>query len=193
MDTPPPAPPRLIVGLGNPGKAYEQTRHNVGFMLVDRLAALSGVPWSRARLAGRDLEAETSRYEGALLCKPMSYMNLSGQPVAGVARFHRIPPEQMLLVYDDVALPLGRLRLRARGSAGGHNGVRSLIEHLGTDSIARLRIGIGEASGQTMVSHVLGRFSPREEPLLQETLILAMQAVDTTLNRGLQAAMNQFN
>jgi len=162
-------------------------------MLVDRLAALSGVPWSRVRVAGRDLAAETSRYEGALLCKPMSYMNLSGGPVAGVARFYRIAPAEMLLVYDDVALPLGKLRLRARGSAGGHNGVRSIIEHLGTDSIARLRIGIGEAPGEAMVSHVLGRFSPREETQLEETLILAMQAVDVTRTRGLPAAMNQFN
>lgn len=187
----PSTPPtyRLVVGLGNPGVEYERTRHNVGFMLLDRLSSIAGSTWSR----GKEWKARLSEYEGALLCKPSSYMNLSGQPVAAVARFYKVLPAQILVVYDDLALPLGKIRLRPGGSAGGHNGIASIIEHLGTNQVARLRIGIGEATGDGMVSHVLGRFSTRELPQLEESLGLAVQALDVAQQRGLEAAMNQFN
>ncbi len=182
---------RLIVGLGNPGVEYEKTRHNVGFMLLDRLAALDGSTWSRSR----EWQAQTALWQGVLLCKPMSYMNLSGKPVAAVARFYKVPPGEMLVVYDEMALPLGKLRFRSEGSAGGHNGIQSVIDHLGTRAVPRLRIGIGEGAAREggMVSHVLGRFSTREVPLLEETLIGATAAVDAARTRGLSAAMNEFN
>ncbi|HWL54617.1 MAG TPA: aminoacyl-tRNA hydrolase [Chthoniobacteraceae bacterium] len=187
----PPNPPcyRLVIGLGNPGAEYERTRHNVGFMLLDRLASIAGSTWSRSK----EWKAQLSEYEGALLCKPTSYMNLSGQPVSAVARFYKIPPAEMVVIYDDLALPLGKLRLRPGGSAGGHNGMASIIGQLGTNQVARLRIGIGEAAREGMVSHVLGRFSARELPQLEESLGLAVQALDVAQQRGLEAAMNQFN
>lgn len=186
-----PTPPcyRLVVGLGNPGREYEETRHNVGFMLLERLASIAGSPWNR----GKDWKAQLSNYEGALLCKPTSYMNLSGQPVAAVARFFKIPPTEIMVVYDDLALPLGKLRLRPGGSAGGHNGMASIIQHLGTNQVTRLRIGIGEAARAGMISHVLGRFSAKELPQLEESLGLAVQALDVAQRRGLETAMNQFN
>jgi len=180
---------RLLVGLGNPGKEYERTRHNVGFMVLDRLAARSSATWRKER----EWEAELAAHDGLVFCKPVSFMNRSGKPVGSVARFYKVPPAEMLVVYDDVALPLGRLRFRLGGSAGGHNGMRSIIEVLGTPAVPRLRIGIGEASPGGMVSHVLGRFSPAELPALEETLDRAVEAVETAQTRGLETAMNQFN
>lgn len=180
---------RLIIGLGNPGREYEQTRHNVGFMLLDRLAADAGALWKTERA----WKALVTAHQGVIYCKPTSYMNLSGRPVAAVARFHKIDPNEMLLVYDDAALPLGRLRFRSGGSAGGHNGVKSIIGELGTQDIPRLKIGIGAANGDDMVNHVLGCFSPAEMPTLEESLNRAEKALAYAQNRGLEAAMNQFN
>lgn len=186
---------RLVVGLGNPGREYENTRHNVGFMVVEQLAAQAAgasgpTPWR----AVREWKAEIAQIDGLLLCKPMSYMNLSGKPVGAVARFYKIAPAEILIVYDDVALPLGKLRLRPGGSAGGHNGLKSLIEQLGTQAFPRLRIGIGAAGeSEAMISHVLGKFSPAEKPAIEEALDLATRAVEYVHNRGLLAAMNQFN
>ena len=179
---------RLIVGLGNPGREYEQTRHNVGFMVLDKLAARSGAPWRTEK----KWKAQVADCEGVVCCKPASFMNLSGNPVHGVAHFFKVPPAETLVVYDDLALPLGKLRFRPDGSAGGHNGMQSVIEHLGTTEIPRLRIGIGAAEGG-MVSHVLGRFAPEERPELEAALERAADAIAFAQNRGLQAAMNQFN
>lgn len=183
-------PFRLIVGLGNPGAEYAHTRHNVGFMLLDRLAARAGVAWRRER----EWKAEIAQVDGMILCKPLSYMNLSGKPVGAVSRFYKTAPAETLLIYDDVALPLGKLRLRPGGSAGGHNGVKSIIETLGTHEIPRLKIGIGAAAeGEEMVSHVLGRFTPAETPVIEEAIDRALGAVEYVQTRGLIAAMNQFN
>lgn len=180
---------RLIVGLGNPGKEYERTRHNVGFMVLDRLAARVGASWRKEK----EWKAEVARHDGILFCKPTSFMNLSGKPVSTVAHFYKIAPGEMLVVYDDVALPVGKLRFRADGSAGGHNGIKSIVEHLGTQAVPRLRLGIGASDPGEMVSHVLGRFSPAELPALEEGLASAVEAVEFAQTRGLQAAMNQFN
>jgi PTH1 family peptidyl-tRNA hydrolase len=181
---------RLIIGLGNPGREYERTRHNVGFMVLDRLAADSGANWRTER----EWKAEVARQtDGVVYCKPTSFMNLSGKPVAAVARFFKVPPAEMLVIYDDLALPLGKLRFRPGGSAGGHNGIASIIEHLGTREVPRLRIGIGGAEGEGMVSHVLGRFSPAEMPALEDALNRADKAIAFAQTRGLEAAMNQFN
>ena len=183
-------PFRLIVGLGNPGPEYAQTRHNVGFMVLDRLAARAGVAWRKER----EWKAEIAQMDGAVLCKPLSYMNLSGKPVGAVARFYKTSPAEILLIYDDVALPLGKLRFRPGGSAGGHNGVKSIIDSLGTQAIPRLKIGIGSASeGEGMVDHVLGRFTPAEIPVIEEAINRALGAVEYVQTRGLPAAMNQFN
>jgi peptidyl-tRNA hydrolase, PTH1 family len=179
---------RLIVGLGNPGREYERTRHNVGFMVLDKLAARSGASWRTER----DWKAEVAGCEGVVCCKPTSYMNLSGKPVSTVGRFYKVTPAEMLIVYDDLALPLGKLRFRHEGSAGGHNGMQSVIEQLGTTEVPRLRIGIGGTSGG-MVSHVLGRFTAEELPELEAALGRAVEAIEFAQNRGLQAAMNQFN
>ncbi|MEI6351421.1 MAG: aminoacyl-tRNA hydrolase [Verrucomicrobiota bacterium] len=179
---------RLLVGLGNPGREYERTRHNVGFMVLDRIAARTGADW---RLV-KDWQAQVAGHEGVQFCKPVSYMNLSGKPAGAVARFYKVEPAEMLVVYDDLALPLGKLRFRPNGSAGGHNGMQSIIDHLGSQAIPRLRIGIGSASGG-MVNHVLGRFSADELPVLEETLDRAVDAIGFAQTQGLQAAMNQFN
>jgi len=180
---------RLIVGLGNPGREYERTRHNIGFMVLDRLASDRGAQWRTER----EWKAEVALHEGVVYCKPSSYMNLSGKPVAAVARFYKVPPAEMLVVYDDLALPLGKLRFRPGGSAGGHNGIQSIIEQLGTREVPRLRIGIGGAGEGGMVSHVLGRFSPAEMPAVEDALNQAEKAIAFAQTRGIEAAMNQFN
>lgn len=180
---------RLLVGLGNPGRDHAGTRHNAGFMAIDRLAAKWGAAFSRAS----GIKAETARHGELRLCKPLSYMNLSGEPVAAFSRYHRIEPAETLVIYDDVALPLGRLRLRLAGSAGGHNGLQSIIDHLGTPEIPRLRIGIGDASGGAMTGHVLGKFRPEEREELEQALDRAVEAVSLSVSAGVEAAMNLFN
>jgi PTH1 family peptidyl-tRNA hydrolase len=188
METPTTSPTlRLVVGLGNPGREYHDTRHNVGFMIIDRLAAAAGVP---LRKEGK---AELARTPEFLLCKPLSYMNVSGEVVGPLARYFKIEPAEMLVVLDDMALPLGKLRLRPGGSAGGHNGLKSLIQHLGTHEIPRLRIGIGGAAHGEAIDHVLGRFAPEEREELGVGLNLALDAIACVQSRGIQPAMNQFN
>jgi len=180
---------QLLVGLGNPGRDYARTRHNAGFMIVDRLAAAGGAVFRFEK----KWDAEVAEADGIKLCKPMRFMNLSGGPVRAICDFYKIAPEQVLVAYDDVALPLGKLRLRTRGSAGGHNGLQSVLDHLGTNEVPRLRIGIGAAQNPGLVDHVLGRFSREEEQALDEALARAMEAVACVREHGCEAAMNQFN
>mgnify|MGYP001798970628 CR=1 FL=1 len=191
-ETPPPSGGiRLVVGLGNPGEQYDQTRHNIGFELVDRIAVAEALKWARER----KFRAKIAKQSASLiLCKPLTYMNLSGNSVARIARFHRLKPEQILIAYDDVDLPLGRLRFRAEGSAGGHNGIKSIIEYLGTKQFPRLKIGVGKAQGShDMVDHVLGRFTDEESPEVEKVLAIAQDGVSCALSAGLDAAMNAFN
>ena len=178
---------RLIAGLGNPGREYEETRHNAGFMIADRLAQRAGVAF---RLEPK-WNAAIALTGGVILCKPQSFMNLSGQPIAAVAHFYKVPPARILAIFDDAALPLGRIRIRPGGSSGGHNGMESILEHAG--DIARLRIGIGAADGRPMVQHVLGKFLPDERPILGAAIERAIQALDCLQSDGIDAAMNQFN
>ncbi len=187
----PSAPPffRLLVGLGNPGRVFAETRHNVGFMIADRLAAKSRAVFRTER----DWKAAMAKSGELLLCKPLTFMNLSGKSVRAVSDFYKIAPAEVLVVLDDTALPLGRLRLRPDGSAGGHNGLKSVIEHLGTMAVPRLRIGIGEAEPGGAVEHVLGRFGLEEKTELEQSLDRAEAAIACVLERGLQAAMNTFN
>ena len=176
------------MGLGNPGRAYRETRHNVGFMIVDRLAARERV----AFCTEKTWQAEVARAGNLVFCKPVTYMNLSGAAVRPLSQFYHIDATQILVVLDDMALPLGKLRLRASGSAGGHNGLKSLIEHFGTRDIPRLRVGIGAAPGEA-TGHVLGRFALEERAALEQSLDLAVNAVDCVREHGLEAAMTAFN
>lgn len=181
----------LVVGLGNPGRQYEDTRHNAGFMVLDRLALLAGVPFeSKPKWQSHVAKLPGS---GVLLVKPQCFMNLSGRPVRQIAAFHKWLPENVLVVYDDVALPLGKLRFREKGSAGGHNGIKSLIEHFGGDGFPRLKVGIGGSEPGNMTGHVLGTFRVEERELLENTLARAVAAVQLALSQGLPAAANFYN
>lgn len=186
---PDPAPTlRLLVGLGNPGREYRDTRHNVGFLLLDRLAARERAEFRTEK----SWQAEVARAGDLLLCKPLTYMNLSGQAVRPLSQFYKIEPAEVLVILDDLALPLGKLRFRSSGSAGGHNGLQSIIDHFGTPAVPRLRVGIGSAE-RDAVDHVLGRFALEERPVLEQSLDRALEAIDCARTRGLAAAMNAYN
>ncbi len=183
---------KAVVGLGNPGRRYVGTRHNVGFEVVDLLA--------RSNRGGRFQErfqAEIAEFHAdsgkVLLVKPQTFMNLSGLSVRQVADFYQLPLADVLIVCDDVHLPLGKLRIRARGSAGGHNGLRDIQAHLGTTEYARLRVGVGSAGEGELVDHVLSRFRPSEQAVMDDALQLAAQAVGVWIERGTEACMNQYN
>ena len=180
---------RLVAGLGNPGPEYVATRHNIGFMVVDQFAAQVGSTWERA---GK-WEAISTKCGPVLLIKPLSFMNRSGYPLFAVAQFYKIAPREILVVLDDFALPLGRLRLRARGGPGGHNGLESIIVQFGTEEIPRLRIGIGAAPHEGSVDYVLNRFFEEEKPLVRSTIDRAVEAVKCAVDNGLVSAMNNFN
>ena len=184
----------LIVGLGNPGEKYERTRHNVGFLVVDALAERLGVPVQK--LKHRAL-TNTVRLAGqkALLMKPVTFMNLSGEAVGDAARFYKLPPERVLVISDDTALPLGKLRLRKGGSAGGHNGLKSIIQHLGTDQFPRLRVGVGEKPrpDYDMADWVLGKLQGEDWKAMEAAVDRAADAVEHVLAHGVDAAMNRFN
>ena len=180
---------RLVAGLGNPGTEYVATRHNIGFMVVDQFATQFGSTWERS---GK-WDALSTKCGPVLLIKPLSFMNRSGYPLFAVAQFYKIAPQQILIVLDDFALPLGRLRLRARGGSGGHNGLESIIVQFGTEEIPRLRIGIGAAPREGSVDYVLSRFFEEEKPLVRSTIDGAVEAVKCAVDNGLVSAMNNFN
>ena len=180
----------MVVGLGNPGQEYQRTRHNVGFEVLDRLATAGGVEFKR------DLKwkAEAAKLpSGVWLLKPQTFMNLSGRAVGTAARFFKIPPEAILVVYDDVAFGLGTVKFRRTGGPGGHNGIRSLISELGTEEFPRLKVGIGAAGGKSMTGHVLGRFREDEQEALQMGLARALDAVQLALSHGVARAANAVN
>lgn len=179
----------MLVGLGNPGPEYERTRHNIGFMVLDRLAADWRVKWERSAKWG----AYWAKTEHAILVKPMTYMNRSGAPLQAVSQFYKIEPAEMLAIFDDLDLPLGRLRIRLEGGAGGHNGIDSIITTLGTDRIPRLRVGIGAAPGAGAVDWVLGRFFEEETPLVEKTVARAVEAAKWAIDKDVVSAMNTFN
>lgn len=185
----------LIVGLGNPGDEYARTRHNAGFRLVEELAGRWRSGWNfekkfNARLARSDRVGQRM-----LLCEPLSFMNCSGEVVRAVADYFQAEPVRMLVAVDDADLPLGELRLRGQGGSGGHHGLESIIQHLGSREFARLRMGIGRTSdGQRQIAgHVLGQFSRAEIELFEKVLNRAADQAECWLSDGLQKAMNQFN
>ncbi|MDI3316223.1 MAG: aminoacyl-tRNA hydrolase [Bacillota bacterium] len=183
-----------VVGLGNPGPEYATTRHNLGFRALDRLAQRHALRWRRReRYLWAELPAAGTA-EGAILVKPLTYMNLSGEAVRAVLARWRVPLARLLVVHDDMDLPCGRLRLRRGGRAAGHHGVESLIESLGSPDFARLRIGIGHPpAGEDVVAYVLGAPAPEEEAVLEQAVEKASDVVRLVLERGLEAAMNQAN
>jgi PTH1 family peptidyl-tRNA hydrolase len=183
---------RVVVGLGNPGRQYHGTRHNVGFDVLDGLASAPGAGRFRSQFAAQVAELMEGN-EKVLLVKPETFMNLSGRSVRQVLDFYQIETPSLLVVCDDVNLPLGKLRIRSKGSHGGHNGLRDIQNHLGTQEYSRLRIGVGAADKGEMVDHVLGRFRPGEKPVIEDAILTAMQAVGVWVNLGVEVCMNRYN
>lgn len=183
----------LIVGLGNPGREYRETRHNIGFMLLDRLAVKLDARFSR--LQSKALATSVSYSERRIiLAKPQTFMNLSGQAVQGLVRFYKLPLTNLLVAHDDLDLPPGTIRIRPAGGSAGQKGMESIIERLGTDEFARLRLGIGRPPGQMQApDYVLQEFSDAEMLVISETLDRAADAVLTFVTAGLDAAMNKYN
>jgi PTH1 family peptidyl-tRNA hydrolase len=183
----------LIAGLGNPGQKYEKTRHNMGFLAVDLLAEEKGVKLNKVKFKAA---YNLMDFGGArcLVMKPQTYMNLSGEAVREAAQFYKIPADHVLVIYDDVSLPLGKLRVRPTGSAGGHNGVRNIIAHLGTQDFPRVKVGTG-APGEdgNMIDWVVGVPSQSERKVLLEACQRAVRAAECVIEQGCQKAMNSFN
>jgi len=183
----------LVVGLGNPGRQYQGNRHNVGFRVVEQLAARAGMSSPREKY-GAELYEIALGGERVILCKPMEFMNLSGQAVRQVAGFHKIPAARTIVVHDELDVPFGRLKLAAGGGAGGHNGIRSIIADLGTPDFPRVRVGIDRPPPEWKgADYVLANFTGTEQKQLPEVIDLAADAVEEIVTRGLAAAMNKFN
>jgi PTH1 family peptidyl-tRNA hydrolase len=182
---------KAVVGLGNPGSRYHGTRHNVGFAVIDSLARGPNV----GRFQGRFQALVAEMLEGqhkVLLVKPETFMNLSGRSVRQLVDFYQLPLEDLMVVCDDINLPLGRLRVRKRGTHGGHNGLRDIQNHLGTTDYPRLRIGV-DMPQQDAIDHVLGRFRPSEQAIIEDAVARAAQAVGVWIHEGIEACMNRYN
>lgn len=183
----------LIAGLGNPGSKYENTRHNMGFRTVELLAEQKGVKLNKVKFKSA---YNLMEFAGArcLVMKPQTYMNLSGEAVREAAQFYKIPPERILVIYDDVSLPVGKLRVRPSGSAGGHNGIKNIIAHLGTQDFPRVKIGTGAPEDKDgMIDWVIGVPSQKEREILLESFKRAIQAAECVIEHGCQRAMNDYN
>ncbi len=184
----------LVVGLGNPGQRYAGTRHNIGFSAVTVLADENRISFDGKKhkaLLGKGMVAGHK----AILAQPLTYMNLSGESVQELVHYYKIDiASELIVIYDDISLPPGKLRIRAKGSAGGHNGVKSIISCLGSDTFPRIRIGVGEKpAGWDLADYVLGRFPGKEEPAIREALAKVAKACGVMMEQGIGAAMNQFN
>ena len=184
----------LIVGLGNPGEKYENTRHNVGFQVVDELAERQHAPIQKLKFKALT-NLLTIAGEKVLVMKPVTYMNLSGEAVRPAADFYKIPPERILVISDDTALDAGALRIRTKGSAGGHNGLKSIIQHLGTDQFPRVRVGVGQKPhpDYELADWVLGKFQGEDKKAMDAAVKRAADAVECLLREGPDRAMNRFN
>lgn len=183
----------LVAGLGNPGREYQSNRHNIGFLLANRLAERLGVAFSRLQSNALVTKADY-RGQRLILAKPQTYMNLSGQAVSALVRFYKLPLENVIIAYDDVDLPLGTLRMRPSGGSGGHKGMQSIIGSLGTQDFPRLRVGIGRPPGRMdAADYVLQDFSKEEKEILPEVLDRAVKATLMFITEGVETAMNQYN
>lgn len=181
----------LIVGLGNPGKEYEDTRHNIGFKVVDNIAKEYNIDVNRQKFKGTYGEGFING-EKVMLLKPTTYMNLSGESVREVVDFYNLENHKILIIYDDISLDVGKLRIREKGSAGGHNGIKSIIAHLGSDVFPRIKVGVGQPD-LDLVKHVLGRFAKEEKTILNESIEAATKATAEIIKNDVKTAMNQFN
>ena len=183
----------LIAGLGNPGQKYEHTRHNMGFLTVDLLAEEAGVKLNKVKFKSA-YNMVSFAGQRCLVMKPQTYMNLSGEAVGEAARFYKIPAGHVLVIYDDISLPVGKIRVRPTGSAGGHNGIKSIIAHLGTQDFPRIKIGTGApGEGGDMIDWVIGVPSQKEREALLESFQRAIEAAACIIEHGCQKAMNDFN
>ena len=184
----------IVVGLGNPGSQYASTRHNMGFLTVDKLAEVQKFSFNKLRF-----KAWTGTFscggEKILVMKPQTYMNLSGEAVGEAARFFKVPADHILVISDDISLPVGKLRIRGSGSAGGHNGLKNIIAHLGTDQFPRIKVGVGipQQEGYDIVDWVIGKPNKDEQALLIPALNRAVDAIPYLIQNGVQKAMNEFN
>ena len=183
----------VIIGLGNPGREYAATKHNVGFMVIDKLAEKYNIDVSKFKhkaLTGDGI----INGKKVMLVKPQTYMNLSGESVREIMSFYKVPEENMIVIYDDTSLEIGMIRLREKGSAGGHNGIKSIISHMGTDVFNRVKVGIGEKpAGWDLADYVLAKFSKDDEPGIEAGTDKAAQAVEIFISLGVKEAMNRFN
>ena len=184
----------LVVGLGNPGPKYDWTRHNMGFLVIDELAQREKIPVQKLKFKALTNTVVIGD-RSALLMKPTTYMNLSGGAVGEAARFYKIPPERILVISDDVALPQGKLRIRRSGSAGGHNGLKDIIAHLGGDGFPRIKVGVGGKPhpDSDMADWVLGKFTGQDKKVMEEAIKRAADAVEELLKNGVDQAMSKFN
>ena len=184
----------LLVCLGNPGKEYANTRHNIGFLAADALEKRTGVKFNKLKY--RALTGEvTLGGQRVLVVKPQTYMNLSGEAVKLAGGFYKIPPDHILVLYDDVSLPLGKLRVRGSGSAGGHNGIKNIIAHLGTDAFPRIKVGVGapEGADRDLVDWVIGNFTQSQRKVVDEAIDKALDAAACVIEHGVSEAQNRFN
>ena len=183
----------LLVCLGNPGKEYANTRHNIGFLAADALEKRTGVKFNKLKY--RALTGEvTLGGQRVLVVKPQTYMNLSGEAVKLAGGFYKIPPDHILVLYDDVSLPLGKLRIRASGSAGGHNGIKNIIAHLGTDAFPRIKVGVGAPQREDgLVDWVIGSFTASERKVVDAAIERALDAAECVIEKGVSEAQNRFN
>ena len=183
----------LLVCLGNPGKEYANTRHNIGFLAADALEKRTGVKFNKLKYRALIGEVELGG-QRVLVVKPQTYMNLSGEAVKLAGGFYKIPPERILVLYDDVSLPLGKLRIRASGSAGGHNGIKNIIAHLGTDAFPRIKVGVGAPQREDgLVDWVIGSFTASERKVVDEAIERALDAAACVIEKGVSEAQNRFN
>ncbi len=183
----------LIAGLGNPGTEYAATRHNIGFDMVTYLGDQYHIP-----LRSRENKAIVGKGviggQKVMLAQPQTFMNLSGESIRALLDYYKTDREKLIIIYDDISLPVGQVRVRPKGSAGGHNGIKNIIQHLGTEEFARIRIGVGaKPEGGDLVKHVLGRFSREEEDMIRDVFALAEEALLAMLNEDVAAAMNRVN
>ena len=190
--------PQLIVGLGNPEPKYDRTRHNIGFAAIDAIACAWQINLSENRKYFGEFGEGQKHLTKIRLLKPLTYMNRSGQSIRAVTDWFKLPPTSVLIIYDDMDLPLGKLRLRLSGSAGGHNGMKSAISHLGNQNFPRLRIGIGKPQNAVVgeantISYVLGQFNAQESAMVTEILSLVVDCVELSLKQGVEQAMNRYN
>jgi peptidyl-tRNA hydrolase, PTH1 family len=187
--------PCLIAGLGNPGREYVGTRHNAGYLVMERLGAEWGVVWESSRRFRSTLGRSVRHDRVVWLCRPNTFMNLSGEAVGPLSRFHGIEPQAVMVVVDDADLPLGTVRMRPDGSPGGHHGLESIEQHLGTREYGRQRIGIGRRSAEQrqITNHVLGRFESEERSVMERVAVQAVEQLECWVAEGCEAAMNRFN